>query len=127
MQIKIPHFKYRSKKTSNNNYGCIELGEEVIHEIRNLDEFHKALGYTVDMAKAGILPDEYIWEKYIKDTETRCHTCFQLHIIEYLLKHSATFREKYKTKSEEWIGVQAVAKLCVGIVCPACKTNRHTK
>jgi hypothetical protein len=47
------------------------------------------------MANAGILPDEFIWEEYIKDKAASCAACYQLHIIEYLLKHSAAFFQKF--------------------------------
>ncbi len=125
MKIQLPRFKYRSKDPDNKHYGCIELGGEVVHKIENLDEFHKAFGYTPDLAKAGILPDEFIWEEYIRDSAKNCNTCFQMHIIEYLIKHSASFRKKYEEQCEEWINAFAETRLaCGGSVCPACK-NKH--
>ena len=87
MQIRIPYFKYRSRDPASKHYGCIELEGEVIHKIEDMTEFHKAFGYSVDIAKAGILPDEFIWDRYIRDSARNCNSCFQLHIIEYLLKH----------------------------------------
>lgn len=128
MQIKIPHFKYRSKDPANKHYGCIELGGEVIHKIEDPDEFHKTFGYTPDMAKAGVLPDEFIWDQYNRDSAKNCKTCFRLHIIEYLLKHSVAFLKKYEGQYEDWIAALAKTKSACGeIVCPACKTKHPAR
>ena len=107
MEIRIPHFKYRTKDPENKYYGHIEVEREVIHRIENLGEFHKALGYTPEIAKAGILPDEFIWDQYIKDSAKYCNTCFQLHIIEYPLKHSAAFLKKYEDQYADWMAAHA--------------------
>jgi hypothetical protein len=124
MQVQIPYFKYRTKDPSNKHLGCIVLAGEVIHKIEDLNEFHKALGYTRDIAKAGMLPDEFIWDRYIRDAAKNCKICFQLHIIEYLLKHSASFRKKYEGQCEDWMAAHAEASsTCGGIVCPACKAK----
>lgn len=128
MRTPIPHFKYRPKPLSNAHYGSIELGGEVIHKIEDLGEFHKAFGYTSDIAKAGVLPDEFIWEQYIEDSAKNCKTCFQLHIIEYLIEHSVSFRKKYEAQCEDWIAAHKEARSLRGeIVCPACKTRLPLK
>jgi hypothetical protein len=118
-KINIPKFKYGSRD-ANKNY-VIELEGEVVHRIEDIKEFYQALGYSEDIAKAGLLPDEYIWEKFIKDAETKCHQCFQLHIFKYLHQQSARFREIYQANLEEWSTVLAMAKLCGTAHCPSCK------
>ena len=123
MKIQMPHFKYLSKNQANKHWRYIEAEGEVIHHIENLDEFYKAFGYTIDKAKAGILPDEFLWEQYIKDTAVNCATCFQMHIIEYLIKHSVTFRKKYGALCESWIAEHAEARAMNDVLCCACKTK----
>jgi len=128
MQTDIPHFKYRSKALSCRqsgyiDFGCIEADGEVIHKIENLAEFHKAFGYTQDMAKAGILPDEFIWEEYIRDAAANCATCFQIRILEYLIEHSAFFRKKYGNQCDNWIAAHAEARSAKGAACCACKAK----
>jgi len=124
MQRPIPRFKYRTRESANKKFGCIEVEGEVVHKIEDLNEFHKAFGYTSDMANAGILPDEFIWEEYIKDKAASCAACYQLHIIEYLLKHSATFFQKFGERYDDWIAAHAEARAANGKLCVACKPKR---
>jgi len=119
--MNFPHFKY-IPKTHRMEYGCIMLDGEEIHKIGNLEEFHKAFGYTSDMAKTGILPDEFIWDKFIKDTRVRC-ACLELSFIEYLSKESARFREIYKSNHMYWSAIHAMAILSRKAKCSACKNQ----
>ena len=119
MQPPIPHFKIRSRDPANKHWRCIEVEGEVIHQIGNLEEFYKSFGYTEEMAKAGKLADEFIWEEFTKNAEAICTACYQLHMIKYLLKHSVAFLHKYGERYNEWIAAHSVAraeneKLCVG-------------
>jgi len=70
-----------------------------------MGEFHKAVGYTPEILEAGMKLDEFIWKKYVKDVTAASHACFQLHIIEYLLKYSASFKNDYEGQYDDWIAV----------------------
>jgi hypothetical protein len=107
MTDKIPHFKFHIKTSANKFSGRIELKGEVIHTITDFGEFYNACGYTKGMAKKGILPDDYIWETFFQNTGKNCTSCFQLHLIEYLLKYSETFTKKFRHKCDELIEVHA--------------------
>jgi hypothetical protein len=124
MQTSIPLFRYRTRQSADTKFGFIEAEGEVVHSIENLNEFHKAFGYTRDMANAGILPDEFIWEEYIKDKAESCAACYQLHIIEYLLKHSVAFFQKFGERYDDWIAAHAEAKAASGNLCVVCKAKR---
>ncbi len=107
MQTKIPHLAYLPKMSSGKFSPCINVDGRETYHIEDLGKFHKTLGYTQDLAKAGILPDEFIWEEYFRYTDANRAVSFQVHLIEYLLKHSASFREKYGEKCESWIADHA--------------------
>jgi hypothetical protein len=107
MQTKIPHLTYLPKTDSGRFSPCINVNGGDTYHIEDLGKFHKALGYTQDLAKAGILPDEFIWEEYFRYTDVNRAVCFQVHLIEYLLKHSASFRKMYGEKCESWIADHA--------------------
>jgi hypothetical protein len=107
MADKIPHFKFHLKSSANKFCGRIELKGEIIHTINDFSEFYKACGYNKTMAKKGILPDEYIWETFFKHNDRNCTSCFQLHIIEYLLKYSDTFTKKFRNQCDDLIAAHA--------------------
>jgi hypothetical protein len=107
MTNKIPHFKFHIKSSSSNYSGRIELKGEVIHKIADLGEFYKVCGYNLEMAKNGILPDEYIWETFFRHSDRNCTGCYQLHMIEYLLLYSDTLTKKFRHQCDEWIEVHA--------------------
>lgn len=79
----------------------------MVHQIENPDEFYGRLGYTQDAAKAGKLPDEFIWEEYVKDASPKRQSCFQVRMIEYLITYSNAFREKYGARYAYWIAAHA--------------------
>ena len=79
------------------------MGNEKVHHIRDADEFYKALGYTDEIRKTGLMPEEYIWEKYHKAKSDMSEVCLQIKIIEYLNKHSPSFKENYAVECEHWL------------------------
>lgn len=110
MTNKIPHFNFRNKSQATKYFGCIETGTEIIHSILDLDTFYKQFGYTINLAKQGILPDEFIWDTYFKNSERSCFSCYQLKMLEYLLKHSLTFANTYRNECDNWIATYAEAR-----------------
>ena len=111
----IPHFNYQLPSSFNKQRGFIQIQGEAIHEIESLDEFYKELGYTLEIAKSGVLPDEFVWETYFRHHDRNCASCYQLHFIKYLAKHSATFSTKYRNQWEEWFTTFATAKAICGV------------
>jgi hypothetical protein len=111
MTHKVPHFKFHIKSTSTKFYGRIELKGEVIYIIEDLGEFYKVCGYNLEMAKEAILPDQYIWNTFFRFNKIRnCSSCYQLHVIEFLLRHSDTFTKKFRNMCEDWIEIHAKAR-----------------
>ena len=123
MQNSIPHFKHCSRGGSDKQYGFIAIDGEFLHKIENLDEFYRAFGYTAEMAKEGVLPDEFIWDEYIKDAPLAYTFCLQIHIIEYLVKHSDTFRKRYAEQCGSWIAAHVEAVTARGVLCATCKMH----
>ena len=107
MQNRIPHFQYNTKGDVKNHFGHIDADGEIVHWVKDFDEFYRTLGYTNAMAKKGIVPDEFIWDEYIKDGTVNSTACMQMHIIEYLGKYSDSFRKKYGDQYKSWIATNA--------------------
>ena len=107
----IPAFKFgrRSPDVSLHEKGYekgyIEVGNENNYRIANIDTFYCMLGYTVEVAKKRILPDEFIWDTFLKHTHLNCYSCYQLRIIQDLLKHEPSFLMKFGQQCDEWISV----------------------
>jgi hypothetical protein len=83
--------------------GYILLGNEKVHRIDNSEEFYKALGYNDEILKTGLLPDEYVWNQYRKENSEKSEVCLQIKIIEYLYKHSPTFKKNYEVECKHWL------------------------
>jgi hypothetical protein len=57
------------------------------------------LGYKKEFAKAGLLPDEFIWAEYSQKAAR--DNCLQAKIIQYLNNHSRIFTLKYGAQLEK--------------------------
>lgn len=83
------------------------MGDDRVHRVRDLREFYRALGYTEEIRRTGVMPDEFIWLEYIKDDCHESAARLQAKIIKYLSTHSATFRERYGDRYEGWLSALA--------------------
>ena len=115
MPNKISQFKFLHEGSAKVDVPCIKLDGDVIHLITDLNEFYKYLGYNSEAALKGILPDEFIWETYIKDGIKNCASCYQLHIIDYLFRYSATFTKKYGKECQKLIAPHTAEKAACGV------------
>ncbi|MDP2810506.1 MAG: hypothetical protein Q8O34_10205 [Rhodocyclaceae bacterium] len=91
----IPTFSFVLSNPRHRNYRCISAADEVFHRIGDVDEFFAALGYTKEMRKDSVIPDEFIWDRYTRDGAVMSAQCVQAHIVAFLHRHSAKFRERY--------------------------------
>jgi hypothetical protein len=91
----MPLFSYSLSKPNQREFGCITSADEIFHRIGDVEEFYATLGYTQEMRKQGVIPDEFIWERYTRDGAVMSATCVQAHIATYLHKHSHKFRGQY--------------------------------
>ena len=121
MPIRIPHFRRRTGNGTDRHSEFIEMDGLCIHKIDNMGAFHAAFGYTPEIAKSGILPDEFIWEEYIRDKSLTDTECLQIRLIEYLRGNSEVFSNKYWKQSAEWIASHAKAISSRGSLCFNCK------
>ena len=127
MQPQIPHFKYSSKDPAHQHLGFIEDEREVVYWIDDLDEFYQAFGYSDDMRKWGVLPDDYLWEEFLCDSKSKYSACFQIHIIEYLLKHSPLFVNEHWHQCDNWIAALNKELSSNGTECHTCIVKRSEK
>lgn len=123
MQNRIPNFTYNSPNSSDRYTATIEVDGQPIHKIKNLDAFYRELGYTAEIRKAGVLPDEFIWDKYIKGDPAIYADCLKMHIIEYLSKNSISFIGKYCNQVQNWFDDHVAAVTEKSILCVTCKAK----
>jgi hypothetical protein len=121
MSNRIPNFTYSSPKASDRYTACIEMDGQPFHKIKNLDVFYQELGYTPEIRKAGLLPDEFIWEKYIKGDPSTFAGCLQMHIVEYLAKNSITFINEFGYQYQTWFEEHVEAVTEKNILCVTCR------
>jgi hypothetical protein len=127
MHSTVPHFKYSSKDPAHRHLGFIELDKDVVHWIDDLETFYQAFGYSNDMRKWGVLPDDYIWEEFLCDIKEESSACFQIHIIEYLLTHSSSFVNEYGHQCDAWIAALNREIAANGKECRNCISARTQK
>ena len=120
-----PYFRHMLSSPHHNQYGYIMLGNEKVHHIRDADEFYKALGYNDEIRKSGLLTEEYIWEKYRKDKSIKSEVCLQAEIVEYLNKHSPTFKENYAVECEHWLSSCKEKWKNKSTECTGCNTGNN--
>lgn len=99
----IPDFKFMPPRVINNGSGGIAIGDGSFHHINNLEEFYAALGIK-DNGGGGLLPEEFIWDRYTRDGASKSMRCLQIQIGNYLYTHSARFKELYGCAHEKMIG-----------------------
>jgi len=103
-QTVVPRFTFNIENRSY-HYGLITVGIDVIHQIIDYDNFYNSLGYTGEIRDTGMTFDEFIWLTYRKDNCTKSDACLQARLLEYLIKFSSSFRQRYKDQYENWLGV----------------------
>jgi len=114
-----PIFKYNLSNFNADDFRHILADKESIHYIHNEDHFYAEFGYTEEIKKQGLSPDEFIWSEYVKDGKSR-PKCLQIPVIKYLNKYSAEFRKKFGEKYPSWIAEQEVNCAQARVNCPAC-------
>lgn len=112
----VPYIKYHLANPLSMHFRCVEMEGEVIHRIENIDEFYYEFGYTPDMLKAGVLPEEYIWAKYIQNTACNFTVCIQIRILKYLINHS----DKYGEQCKVWLDTYLKESVAKAATCASC-------
>ncbi len=123
MQNPMPHFAYNPPKSSNGYVASVAINGNVIHQIKNLNAFYMEFGYTAEMRKAGVLPDEFIWDEYTKGNLSPYASCFQMHIVEYLAKHSIAFIGEYGNQYQDWFDDHVKAVTEKNVLCVRCRVE----
>jgi hypothetical protein len=123
----LPRFEYDFTYPFNRNYRWIMAGEEMIHQVYDINDFYKSLGFTEDIHKKGNLPEEYIWNEYHKDGAKREDACLQAKIVAYLFKNAWGFRTTFENSYKNWIGSCESAKMNDSKYCTACKKHPKNK
>jgi hypothetical protein len=106
----IPYFEYQPPTRYNQGRGVIRLHGQVIFQIDDMKEFYASFGYTLEMARQGLSPDEFIWKSYFKPVGTNCSGCYQKRIVEYLLQHSPAFAANYGSQCGNWLNAYTAAR-----------------
>jgi hypothetical protein len=104
----VPLFKLRTKDPTNRYKAYIEFSNDKFR-IFDMNTFYSEMGYTEEMRLNGVLPDEYIWETFVKESR-HSHCCYQLHIMSFLCKFSTDFLQKYAHKCRDWLATEETMK-----------------
>lgn len=99
------------------------VGDDCIRKIDDIENFYEALGYTEEVRRTGVMPDEFIWQEFTRDNADASPCCLQAKILEYLIRHSGTFKKKYGAEATEWAKACKSAKAGTLRVCRNCKLN----
>lgn len=121
MHAKLPNLKFVPPRHANQYKACIELDGKAVHRVNNLNEFYATFGFTPAMAKAGILPEEFIWLEYIKNDAGNFTACLQMHLIRYLLANSSLFQMQYGQYCEQWFAAHVEMRVANKTTCAGCK------
>jgi len=100
----IPRLQYHLSSPSTSLYGWITAGGERVHRVANFDEFYRALGYTEEVSRTGLAPEEFLWERYRRDGAVKSEQCIQSLIAAYLNEHSAKFKAEFGREYDEMGG-----------------------
>jgi hypothetical protein len=125
MRSLMPYFSYDSPRLSDAYTACIKQDGRLIHRIKDLDGFYKEFGYTEEMRKSGVMPDEFIWDQYIKGNPPPYANCFQMHIVEYLAKNSIAFIEEYGNQYQNWFDDHVKAVTEKNGLCFTCRIKSY--
>ncbi len=103
-------------------YGFITLDGNKVFRIIDIPGFYAALGFTAEIRREGIYEEEYLWREFRrKDHSNKSIICLQLKIIDYISRHSATFKEEYAEQCAYWIDCCNEHRLIESPMCIGCK------
>lgn len=91
----LPLFKYVPPRPVRGDFGRIVVGAEIFHQIDDCDEFYAAIGCKPGQAMASWLPEEVLWDRYIRDGASMSGRCLQVQITAYLYRKLVEFRQRY--------------------------------
>jgi hypothetical protein len=121
MEAALPDITYNLSNPRHERYRSIEVNGEVVHWIEDIDKFYQIFGYSADMRKAGVLPEEFIWNEYTRKSPFDFTACKLIQIIEYLRVHSHLFLQKYGKECEKWLAELVKLRAARHEVCTTCK------
>jgi hypothetical protein len=98
----IPLLRYDAPRHQNGWSASLKGSDGFFHRIEPMAEFYGVLGLTRE-ASAETPPDEFIWERYIRDGAPLSLACLQSQYAVYLYGRCAEFRELYALSYEERI------------------------
>lgn len=81
--------------TSNTRTYHLKSDDDFEFPIPDLAEFYSSMGFQQSDSRR-LLPNEFLWERFTKHSSKHaCASCFQMRAIDYLLRHSKLFSERY--------------------------------
>jgi hypothetical protein len=117
--FKFPNFSARGHM----NHDCVIVDGRVFHRVSDSGKFYQTFGYTRKISAAGVLPEEYIWETYVRPGSPMSESCKQALVMSYLHRHSNEFRGEYSSSYEKLVGRCLLEKNSTIEVCANCMMN----
>lgn len=125
---KLPIFAFELSNPKHENFGHITVCNRRFHPVNNSDEFYKALGYSSEIRAIGLLPDEFIWDRYNRQPAINSAKCLQPKIAEYLAVHSAKFKAEYGRGYVNMLGSCESDAMTDNDLCASCiKQPKHSE
>jgi hypothetical protein len=117
---KLPYFSYILTSPTHEHFGCILAKDVLYHRVVDFNEFYRALGYNKNALPSDMLPDEFVWHTYIRQTAAKPSECLQAKISGYLHAHSKKFQEEFGQIFTQLLGSCRLEKMDDGELCVAC-------
>lgn len=125
--MRLPHFRYNLSSPRAAHFEYIFLGDENILHLDNQDAFYKHLDVLKTSECTGFTCEELVWYYYRRIGGKHTLTCLQGKILDYLITHSDTFKEKFAQEYTSWSGCCAdIARQNAG-VCGSCAMHPSRK
>jgi hypothetical protein len=99
----IPILRFQPPRHQNGWSASITGSDRFFHRIEGMADFYAALGLRHEMS-GGLPPEEYIWDRYIRDSAPMSRKCVHDLYVFYLHAHSAEFKKLYGDAYEEMMG-----------------------
>ena len=100
IQRSMPVFSYFVPKIGVRRFGTINVDKEVVYLIEDMNDFYAAMGCDKKARESGVLDEEFIWYRYMRDGAEMSKSCLQVRIATYLKKNSPEFMWHYQKAYE---------------------------
>lgn len=104
IQLGMPVFSYNVPIIGVKRFGTINVDKNIVYLIEDMNDFYVAMGCDKKARESGLLDEEFIWYRYMRDGAEMSKNCLQVRIATYLKKNKPEFMWHYQKAYEIMIG-----------------------